>query len=118
VHSGNCSARDVGAGHVGVVHGTWFATCCTGVIVVNITTKGVTVVPILSPFVGIGRTNLLLLTTTRTAVVHGWLLWETTVLALTATFVLVVVGECALLLSGGMAAAWELLANIHAEFDV
>ncbi len=38
--------------------------------------------------------------------------------ALTATIVPVVVGECALLLSGGIATAWGLLANIHAELDV
>jgi hypothetical protein len=80
---------------------------------------GVTVVLILSTFVGIGRrTNVLLLTSTRTAVMHAWLLWETTVVALTATIALVVVGEHALLLSGGIAAAWGLLANIHAELDV
>ena len=100
------------------MHGTWFATHCTGVIVVNITNMGVTVIPILPPFVGIGRTNVLLLTTTRTAIIHGWLLWETTVVALTTTIVLVVVGERALVLSGGVAAAWGLLANIHAELDV
>ncbi len=85
---------------------TWFATCCTGVIVVNITTVGVTVVPILPPFVGIGRTNILLLTTACTAIIYGWLLWETRTIALTATVALVVVGEGALLLSGGIAAAW------------
>ncbi len=96
VHSSNQSAHDVGAACVGVVHRTWFATRCTGVIVVNITTVGVTVAPILSPFVGIGRrTNVLLLTTTRTAIIHGWLLWETTAVALTATIALVVVGESA-----------------------
>ncbi len=79
---------------------------------------GVTVVPILPPFVGIGRTNVLLLTTTRTVVIDGWLLWETTVVALTATIVLVVVGERALLLSRSVAPAWGLLVNIHAELDV
>jgi hypothetical protein len=80
------------------MHGTWFATCCTGVIVVNITTMGVTVVPILPPFAGIGRrTNVLLLTTTCIVVIHGWLLWETMVVALTTTIALVVVGERALL---------------------
>ncbi len=100
------------------MHGTWFATPPTVVIVVNITTMGVTVVTILPPFVGIGRTNVLLLTATRTTVVHGWLLWETMVVALTATVALVVVGECVLLLSGGIATAWGLLANIHAELDV
>ena len=36
-------------------------------------------------------------------------------IALTTTVVLVVVGERALLLSGGVAAAWGLLTNIHAE---
>ncbi len=79
---------------------------------------GVKVVPILLPFVGIGRTNVLLLTTTHTAVIHVWLLRETMVVALTASIALVVVGECALLLSRGVAAAWGLLANIHAELDV
>jgi hypothetical protein len=89
------------------------------VIVVNITTIGVTVVPILPPLVGIGRRmNVLLLTTTHTTVIHGWLLWETIVIALTAAAALVVVGERALLLSGNVAAAWGLLANIHAELDV
>ncbi len=112
------STHDVGMGCIGVVHGTWFATLHTGVIVVNITTIGVTVVPILPPFVGIGRTNTLLLTITRTAVSHVWLLWETMVVALTATIALVLGGECALLLSGGVAAAWGLLVNIHAELDV
>jgi hypothetical protein len=80
---------------------------------------GGTVVPILPPFVRIGRrTNVLLLTTIRTAVIHGWLLWETTAVALTATIALVMNGERALLLSGGIAATWGLLANIHAELDV
>ncbi len=74
---------------------------------------GVTVV-----FVGIGRMNVLLLTTTRTAVVHGWLLWETMAIGLTTTVALVVIGECDLLLSGGITAAWGLLANIHAELGV
>ncbi len=62
--------------------------------------------------------NLLLLTTTRTAVSHGWLLWETTAVALTTTIALVVIGERTLLLSGGIGAAWGLLANIHAELVV
>ncbi len=44
--------------------------------------------------------------------------WETTVVALTTTIALVVVGERALLLSGDVAAAWGVLANIHAELDV
>ncbi len=113
-----CIPADVGADSIGVVHGTWFATQCTDVIVVNITTMGVTVVPILPPFAGIGRMHVLLLTTTRTDVIHGWLLWETTVVALTTTVALVVVVERALLLSGGIAAAWGLLANIHTELDV
>jgi hypothetical protein len=43
------------------------------------------------------------------------LLWETTAIALTATIVFVLIGECVLLLSGGIAAAWGLLANIYAE---
>ncbi len=60
----------------------------------------------------------MMLTTTRAAVIHGWLLWETTAVALTATIVLVVVDEHALLLSRGIAATWGLLANIHAELDV
>jgi hypothetical protein len=87
--------------------------------VVNITTMGVTVVPILPLFVGIGRrTNVLLLTTTRTAIIHGWLLWETPIIALISIIALVVVGERVLLLSRGVAAAWGLLANIHAELNV
>jgi hypothetical protein len=118
MHSGNGSAHAVGAGPVGVVHGTWFATCHTGVIAINITTMRVTEVPILQPFVGIGRTNVLLLTTTHIAVIHGLVLWETMVVALTTTVALVVVHERALLLSGGIAAAWGLLAKIHAELDV
>jgi hypothetical protein len=77
-----------------------------------------TVVPILRTFVGIGRMNVLLLTIACTAIIHGWLLWETTAVALTSTVVLVVVGERALLLSRGLAAAWGLLADIHAELDV
>ncbi len=118
VHSGDRSAHDVGAACVWVVHRTWFATRHTGVIVINITTVGMTVVPILPLFVGIGRRmNALLLTTTRTAVVHGWLLWESTAVALTANVVLVVVGEHTLLLSRSVGAAW-VLANIHAELDV
>ncbi len=79
---------------------------------------GVTVVPILPMIVGIGRTNVLLLTTTFTTVIHGWLLWKTTVYVLTTTVALVVVGEHALLLSGDITAAWGLLADIHAELDV
>jgi hypothetical protein len=118
VHSSNHSAHDIGAACVRVVHRTWFATHCTGVIVVNITTVGVTVVPILPTFVGSGRTNNLLLTATHTTVIHGWLLWETMAFALTATIVLVVVGEHVLLLSGGIAAAWGLLVNSPAELDV
>ncbi len=59
---------------------------------------GVTVVLFLLTFVRIGRTNVLLLATIRTTVIHGRLLWETTAVALTATVALVVVGECALLL--------------------
>jgi hypothetical protein len=58
------------------------------------------------------------LTAARTAVTHGWLLWETMANALTTTIALVVVGERALLLSGGVAAVWGLLANSHAEMDV
>jgi hypothetical protein len=54
-HSGDQYAHDVGTARGRVVHRTWFATCCTGVIVVNITAKGVTVVPILPTFVGSGR---------------------------------------------------------------
>ncbi len=48
----------------------------------------------------------------------GYLEWETTAVALTATIALVVVGGHTLLLSGGVGAAWGLLANIHAELDV
>jgi hypothetical protein len=116
-HCGNRSAHDAVAACIRIVYMTWLVTRCTGVIVVSITTMGVTVVPILPMFVGSGRTNYLLLTTARTAVIHGWLLWETTAIALTATVALVVVCECALLLSGGIAAAQGLLANIHSELD-
>jgi hypothetical protein len=45
MHSSNRSANDVGAACIRVVLRTWFAICCTGVIVVNITTVGVTVIP-------------------------------------------------------------------------
>ncbi len=76
-------------------------------IVINITTVGVTVLLILSMFVGSGRTNDLL-----------WLLWETTAVALTATVALVVVGEHVLLLSGGVGAAQGLLADSHGELNV
>jgi hypothetical protein len=70
------------------------------VIVINITTVGVRVGPILSPFEGIRRRmNVLLLTTTCTTVIHGWMLWETMAVALTATIALVVVSEHALFLS-------------------
>jgi hypothetical protein len=66
-------------------------------------------------FVGSGRRNSLLLIAARTAKTHGWLLWETTAVALTATVAFVViVGEPALLLSKGIAAAWGLLADSHA----
>jgi hypothetical protein len=88
------------------------------VIVINITTVRVTVVPILSTFVGSGRMNHLLLTGAGTTVIYGWLLWETTAIALTSNIALVVVGERALLLSRGIATAWGLLANSHAELDV
>ncbi len=115
MHSGNQSAHDVGATHVRVVRRSWFATRYIGVIVINITTVGVTVIPILPTFIGIGRTNYLLLTAARTAKTHGWLLWETTAVALTATIAFVVIGEHALLLSGGIAAAWGLMADSHAE---
>jgi hypothetical protein len=61
--------------------------------------------------------NDLLLTATRTTVIHTWLLWEPTAVGLTATVVLVVVGEHALLLSRGVATTQGLLANSHAELD-
>jgi hypothetical protein len=66
VHYGNQFAHDVGAAYVRVVRRSWFATRCTGVIVVNFTTVGVTAVPILPTFIGSGKTNYLLLTTSRT----------------------------------------------------
>ena len=100
------------------MHRTWFATRCTGVIVVNITTVGVTVVPNLPMFVGVGRTIVLLLTTTRTTVIHPWLLRETMDVSMTAIVALVVISESALLLSRGIAAAWGLLADIHAKLHV
>jgi hypothetical protein len=115
VHSGNQSAHDVGVNCIRVVRRSWFGTCRTSVIVVNITTVGVTVVPILSTFVGSARINYLMLTTARAAKIHGWLLWETTVVALTATIVFVVIDERALLLSGVVATAYGLLANSHEE---
>jgi hypothetical protein len=67
--------------------------------------------------VGLGR-YFCLLSPTCTAVIHGWLLWETTPIALTTIVAFVVIGERALLLSRGVAAAWGLLANSHAELDV
>jgi hypothetical protein len=78
----------------------------------------VTVVTILLTFVGVERMNVLLLTTTRTTLIHGWLLWETTAVSMSAIVALVVVGEHAMLLSGGIANVWALLADIHAELDV
>jgi hypothetical protein len=57
----------------------------------------------------------LLLTATLTTKTHGWLLWETTAVALTTTKAFVVIGEHVLLLSGGIAATWGLLADSHAE---
>ncbi len=115
VHSGNQSPHDVGMARIRVVRRSWFATRWTGVIVVNFTTVVLTVVPILPTFVGSGRTKCLLLAAARTAKTHDWLLWETTAIVLTATVVFVVIVERALLLSGGIAAAWGLLANSHAE---
>ncbi len=117
MHSGDRSAHDhdVGAACIRVVRRSWFATHCTGVIVINITIIRVTVVPNLPTFVESGRKFFLLLTATCTAETHGWLLWDTTAIALTATIVLVVICECVLLLSGGIAAAWGLLADSHAE---
>jgi hypothetical protein len=85
------------------------------VIVVKITTVGVTVVPILPTFVGSGWMKCLLLAAINTAKTHGWLLWETMAIALIATIPLFMIGEHALLLSGGVAAACGLLANSHAE---
>ncbi len=41
-------------------------------------------------------------------------MWETTAIVLTATVAFVVIGECVLLLSGGIAAAWGLLVDSHA----
>ncbi len=76
---------------------------------------GVTVVPILPMFGGSGRTKCLLVVDTHTTKTHGWLLWETTAVALTAPSAFVVIGERALLLSGGIDAPWGLLANSHAE---
>ncbi len=115
VHPSNRSAHDVGAARVRVVSRSWFATHCTGVIVVKITTVGVTVVPILPTFVGSGWMKCLLLAAINTAKTHGWLLWETMAIALIATIPLFMIGEHALLLSGGVAAACGLLANSHAE---
>ncbi len=117
MHSGDQSAHDVGAAQVRVVHRSWFATHCTGVIVVHITTMGITVVPIFPMFVGSGRMYCLLLAAVLTTKTHG-LLWETTAIALTPTIVFAVIGERALMLSGGVAVAWGLLANNHAELDV
>jgi hypothetical protein len=66
-------------------------------------------------FVESRRTNCLLLAAARTAKTHGWFLWETTAVALTATIAFVVIGERAWLLSRGVAAAWGLLADSHLE---
>ncbi len=57
----------------------------------------------------------LLLAAARTAKTHGWLLWETRAVVLTATIAFFAVVEPVLLLSGGVDAAWGLLANGHAE---
>ncbi len=113
VHSGNQSAHDVGTTCIWVVHRSWFATCCTGVSVVHITTVGVAVVPILPMPVGSGRTECLLLTATRTAESHCWLLQKTLAAALTATVAFVAIIEHALLLSRGVDATWGLLADGH-----
>jgi hypothetical protein len=75
----------------------------------------VAVVPILPTLVGHGRTKCLLLTTTHTAKNHGWLLWKTSAAGLTATIAFVAIVECALLLNGGIDAAWVLLADGNAE---
>jgi hypothetical protein len=73
VHFSDQTAHDVGAAQVRVVHRSWFATCLTGVIVINITTMGVKVVLILPMFEESGRTNYLLLAADHTAKTHGWL---------------------------------------------
>ncbi len=115
MHSGDQSTYDVGVACGRVVHRSWFVIYCTGVIVVNITTMGLTEFPILPMFVGSGRTKYLLLAAACTAKTHGWLLWETMAVALTTTIAFIAIDKCALLLSRGIAAAWGLLADSHAE---
>jgi hypothetical protein len=115
VHSSNQSAHDVGAACIGVVRRSWFATPCTGVSVIHITAVGMTVVLIFPMLVGSGMTKGLLLGTAHITKTHGWLLWETTDAVLTTTVAFVAVVEHALLLSGGIDAAWGLLADGHAE---
>jgi hypothetical protein len=115
VHSSNQSAHDVGVACIRIVRRPWFATRCTGVSVVHITAMGVTVVSILPTLVGIGGMSRMLLTTTGTAKTHGWLLRKTLAAALTATVAFVAIVDYALLLSGGIDAAWGLLADGHAK---
>jgi hypothetical protein len=116
VHSGNRSAHDVGAAHVRIVRRSWFAhmphwcDCCqyyhhgsdSSSHSPNVCREWENELPAVAP--------------ARTAKTHGWwLLWETTAIALATHVAFVVIGECAWLLSRGVAAAWGLLAGSHAE---
>jgi hypothetical protein len=100
------------------VRGSWFATRCTGVSVINITALVVTVLPILPTLVKSVKTEGLLLAAARITKTHGWLLWDTAAAVLTATIVFVVsvaIVEPVLLLNRGVDATWGLLADGHAE---
>ena len=109
MHSGNQAAHDVG-------------TVCIGIVGQAVAAMGVAVVPIFPTLVGSGRKTWLL-RASSVAAKPGWLLWEaaTAVAAAVTSIVptaiasaIAIVGHV-LLLCGGVAGGWGLLADSHAE---
>jgi len=99
------------------------STCNACVSVINVAAIGPAIVPILSMFVGSGRTSGLLCAS-PVATKPGWLLWDntaaiaiaSTTAALTSAIAsTVAIVGCVLLMWGGIDAGWGLLADSHAE---
>jgi hypothetical protein len=122
VHSSCQAAHDVGTACVGIVGPAAIATCCACVGVVHVASMGVAVVSIFPTLVGSGRKTWLL-RTGSVAAKPGWLLWEAaTAVATAITFIMptaiasaMAIVEHVLLLCGGVAGGWGLLADSPAE---
>ncbi len=122
MHSGCQAVHDVGTSCIGIVGWAAIATRCACVGVVHVAAMGVAVVPIFPMLVGSERKTWLL-RAGSVATKPGWLLWEAaTAVAAAVTSVVptaiasatAIVGHV-LLLCGGVAGGWGLLANSHAE---